>query len=107
MSTSAFLEGAVGLSLLCFFRRLGNQIRAAAFTQVSNDEIYFFERMYHIVFTLKAGDGEYIELLKSSLQAALEALNPEAWVGLAVFSSRLGIQHRFTRQLPLHHAFDL
>ncbi len=38
-----------------------------------------------------SGRTEYIELVKSSILAAVEALSPQAWVGLAVFSSKIGL----------------
>ena len=44
------------------------------------------------------GGRDYLELVKSALQAALEALTPETWVGLAVFSGQLGLYNMYTRQ---------
>jgi hypothetical protein len=38
-----------------------------------------------------SGRNEYLELVKASMLAALEALSPQVWVGLAVFSSKLGL----------------
>jgi Sec23/Sec24 trunk domain/Sec23/Sec24 helical domain len=38
-----------------------------------------------------SGDTDYLELTKASILAALEAISPQAWVGLAVFSDRLGL----------------
>jgi len=38
-----------------------------------------------------SGDSGYVELVKSSLLAAIEALSPSVWVGLAVVSNRIGL----------------
>lgn len=38
-----------------------------------------------------SGEYNYVELVKASLLAALEALAPQVWVGLAVYSHKLGL----------------
>ena len=38
-----------------------------------------------------AGSAEQVELVKAAMLASLEALPPEAWVGLLVFSYKLGV----------------
>jgi len=37
------------------------------------------------------GDAEYMELIKASLLAALEAISPRCWFGMIVFSHKLGV----------------
>ena len=38
-----------------------------------------------------SGNSDYIELVKSSILAALEALSPEVFVGICVFSDKIGL----------------
>jgi hypothetical protein len=60
---------------------------ANALSRVNNDVQY----PAYIFLVDVAGTDEAVELLKSSVLAALEALHPSVYVGVAVFSHTLGV----------------
>lgn len=63
-------------------------------------QISSLESPVYIFLVDLSGDNEYIELLKSSLLAAVEALPSSCWIGLAVFSSHLGLYNLRCSNIP-------